>query len=55
MSVTITDVGLAASTSADTAWRRAQAAAARMLGPDAAMMLDQWLGLDAATPVDGSD
>jgi DNA-binding MarR family transcriptional regulator len=50
MSVTITDAGVAAFTSADTAWRRAQADAARMLGPDAAPVLDQWLGLDAATP-----
>jgi DNA-binding MarR family transcriptional regulator len=50
MSVTITDAGLAAFTSAGTAWRRAQADAARMLGPDAAQVLDQWLGVDAATP-----
>ena len=49
MSVTITDAGITAFTSAGTAWRRAQADAARMLGPDAAPMLDQWLGLDAAT------
>jgi DNA-binding MarR family transcriptional regulator len=49
MSVTITDAGIAAFTSADTAWRRAQADAARMLGPDAASTLDQWLGPDAAT------
>ena len=49
MSVTITDAGRAAFTSADTAWRRAQADAARMLGPDAASTLDQWLGPDAAT------
>ena len=55
MSVTITDAGRAAFTSAVTAWRRAQADAARMLGPDAAPMLDQWLGLDAATPASGSD
>jgi DNA-binding MarR family transcriptional regulator len=55
MSVTITDVGIAAFTGAGTAWRRAQADAARMLGPDAAPMLDQWLGLDAATPASGSD
>ena len=55
MSVTITDVGIAAFTSAGTAWRRAQADAARMLGPDAASMLNQWLGLAAATPVSGSD
>jgi DNA-binding MarR family transcriptional regulator len=50
MSVTVTDAGLAAFASAGTAWRRAQADAARMLGPDAAPVLDQWLGLDAATP-----
>jgi DNA-binding MarR family transcriptional regulator len=50
MSVTITDAGRTAFTSAGTAWRRAQADAARMLGPDAAPVLDQWLGLDAATP-----
>ncbi len=55
MSVTITDAGIAAFTSAGTAWRRAQADAARMLGPDAAPMLDQWLGSDAATPASGSD
>src|SRR4029077_1632764 len=59
MSVTITDAGIAAFTSAGTAWRRAQADAARMLGPDAAPMLDQWLdqwpGLDAATPASGSN
>jgi DNA-binding MarR family transcriptional regulator len=55
MSVTITGAGIAAFTSAGTAWRRAQADAARMLGPDAAPMLDQWLGLDAATPASGSD
>ena len=42
-------------TGASTAWRRAQADAARMLGPDAAPILDQWLGLDAATPASGSD
>jgi DNA-binding MarR family transcriptional regulator len=55
MSVTITDAGIAAFTRAGTAWRRAQADAARMLGPDAASMLDQWLGLAAATPASGSD
>ncbi len=55
MSVTITEAGLTAFTSAGTAWRRAQADAARMLGPDAAPMFDQWLGLGAATPADGSD
>lgn len=46
--MTITDGGLAAFTSASTTGRRAQADAARMLGPDAALTLDQWLGLDAA-------
>jgi DNA-binding MarR family transcriptional regulator len=50
MSVTITGAGTAAFTGAGTAWRRAQADAARMLGPDAAPILDQWLGPDAATP-----
>ena len=55
MSVTITDAGMTAFTSAGTAWRRAQADATRMLGPDAAPVLDQWLGLDAATPASGSD
>lgn len=48
MSVTISDAGRAALTSTDTVWRRAQAAAAEMLGPDAAPKIDQWLGLDAA-------
>ena len=48
MSVTITDAGRAAFTGASAAWRRAQADAAKMLGPGAASMLDQWLGLDAA-------
>jgi DNA-binding MarR family transcriptional regulator len=55
MAVTITDAGLTAFTGASTAWRRAQAGAARMLGPDAAPILDQWLGLDATTPASGSD
>jgi DNA-binding MarR family transcriptional regulator len=55
MSVTITDAGVTAFTSAATAWRSAQADAARMLGPDAAPMLDRWLGLDAATPASGTD
>jgi DNA-binding MarR family transcriptional regulator len=50
MSVTITDAGRAAFTSAVTAWRRAQADAAKMLGQDAAPMLDQWLGLHTTTP-----
>ncbi len=55
MSVTTTDAGRAAFTSAGTAWRRAQAGAARMLGPDAAAMLDQWLGPDPANPASGCD
>ena len=55
MSVTITGAGRAAFTGASTAWRRAQADAATMLGPDAASMLDEWLGLDAAQPASGSD
>lgn len=55
MSVTITDAGIAAFTRAGSGWRHAQADAARMLGPDAAPMLDQWLGLGAATPASRSD
>ena len=55
MSVTITSAGIAAFTGADTAWRRAQADAARMLGPDAASTLDQWLGSAAATPASRGD
>jgi DNA-binding MarR family transcriptional regulator len=55
MSVTITDAGTAAFTSADTAWRRAQADATRMLGPDATPVLDHWLGSAAATPASRSD
>ena len=54
MAVTITDAGTAAFTGAVTAWRRAQADAAKMLGPDAAPMLDQWLGLDTAPPASAS-
>jgi DNA-binding MarR family transcriptional regulator len=50
MSVTITAAGRAAFTVASTAWRRAQADAANMLGPDAASVLDQWLGMDPAQP-----
>jgi DNA-binding MarR family transcriptional regulator len=45
MSVTITGTGIAAFTSASTAWRRAQTTAARILGPDATSVLDQWLDL----------
>lgn len=55
MSVTITDAGIAAFASASAAWRRAQANAARMLGPDAASTLDHWLGVNAATPASRSD
>ena len=55
MSVTITGAGRAAFAGASTAWRRAQADAATMLGPDASSMLDHWLGLDAAQPASGSD
>ena len=55
MSVTITDAGIAVFTGAGSAWRRAQADAARMLGPDATPILDRWLGLDAATPASQSD
>jgi DNA-binding MarR family transcriptional regulator len=55
MSVTITDAGITAFTSAGMAWRRAQADAARMLGPDAAPMLNQWLRLATATLASGSD
>jgi DNA-binding MarR family transcriptional regulator len=55
MSVTITDAGVAAFTSADSAWRRAQADAERMLGPDAAPTLDHWLGSAAATLASRSD
>ena len=55
MSVTITDAGVAVFTGAGTAWRRAQADAASMLGSDAASTLDQWLGSDAATPVSRGD
>jgi len=50
MSVTITDAGLAAFTSASTAWRSAQTTAAEILGSAASSMLDQWLGLDADEP-----
>ena len=45
MSVTITGTGVAAFTSASTAWRSAQTSAARILGPDATSVLDQWLDL----------
>ena len=45
MSVTITDTGVAAFTRASTAWRSAQTTAARILGPDAIPVLDQWLDL----------
>jgi DNA-binding MarR family transcriptional regulator len=45
MSVTITGTGVAAFTRASTAWRSAQTTAARILGPDATSVLDQWLDL----------
>jgi DNA-binding MarR family transcriptional regulator len=48
MSVTISEAGTVALTSTGTVWRRAQADAAEMLGPDAAPKLDEWLGLDSA-------
>jgi DNA-binding MarR family transcriptional regulator len=44
-SVTITGSGVAAFTSASTAWRSAQTSAAAMLGPAVASTLDQWLDL----------
>jgi hypothetical protein len=50
MSVSITDTGRATFTSANTAWRSAQAGAAKMLGPAAAATLDQWLGLNPEMP-----
>jgi DNA-binding MarR family transcriptional regulator len=55
MSVIITDTGIAAFTSASTAWRSAQTSAATMLGPAAASTLDQWLDLHAEMPASGSD
>jgi DNA-binding MarR family transcriptional regulator len=55
MSVTITDTGLTAFTSASTAWRNAQTSAAALLGPFAATTLDQWLDLHAETPAGRSD
>jgi DNA-binding MarR family transcriptional regulator len=55
MSVSITAAGIAAFTSASTAWRSAQAGAAKILGPAAASTLDQWLGLDAEMPPGRSD
>jgi DNA-binding MarR family transcriptional regulator len=54
MSVTVTETGVAAFTSASTAWRSAQTSAARMLGPAAASTLDQWLDLHAEM-ASGSD
>lgn len=44
MSVTITDAGVAVFAGAGAAWRRAQADMAGMLGPEAAAILDTWLG-----------
>ena len=52
MSVAITDAGRAAFAGADAAWRRAQAEATRMLGPDAAALLDQWLRVETPAPQD---
>jgi DNA-binding MarR family transcriptional regulator len=52
MSVTVSDTGAAAFTSASTAWRSAQTNAATMLGPAAASILDQWLGLYPEVPRD---
>jgi DNA-binding MarR family transcriptional regulator len=49
MSVTITDTGVSAFTSASTAWHSAQTSAAAMLGPTAASTLDQWLDRHAET------
>jgi DNA-binding MarR family transcriptional regulator len=46
MSVAITEAGVAAFTRAGSAWRRAQADAVKMLGPDVAPTLNGWLGLD---------
>jgi DNA-binding MarR family transcriptional regulator len=54
MSVTVTDTGVTAFTSASTAWRSAQTSAAGMLGPAAASVLDQWLDLHAEM-ASGSD
>ena len=54
MSATITDTGVAAFTSASTAWRGAQTRASAMLGPAAASKLDQWLDLYAAISARGS-
>jgi DNA-binding MarR family transcriptional regulator len=50
MSVTVADAGVAAFTSASTAWHSAQATAVAMLGPTAASILDQWLDLNAEVP-----
>ena len=55
MSVAIADAGIAAFTSASTAWRSAQTSAATMLGPAAASILDQWLDVHAEMPAIGSD
>jgi len=55
MSVTIAAPGVAAFTSASTAWRSAQTSAATMLGPAAASILDRWLDVHAEMPASGSD
>lgn len=54
MSVAVTSTGTAAFTSAITAWRSAQTTAARMLGPGATPVLDQWLEIDTEI-ASGSD
>jgi DNA-binding MarR family transcriptional regulator len=55
MTVTIANNGIAAFTSASTAWRNAQTSAATMLGPAAAATLDQWLDGHPETPTSGDD
>ncbi|MGW7008371.1 MarR family winged helix-turn-helix transcriptional regulator [Streptomyces sp. NPDC054933] len=55
MSVTITEAGVAAFARAGSAWRRAQADAVKMLGPDAVTTLNQWLGLNTPSPASESD
>jgi DNA-binding MarR family transcriptional regulator len=55
MSVTVTDTGVVAFTSANTAWRDAQTSAAAILGPTATSMLDQWLDLHTETPARRND
>jgi DNA-binding MarR family transcriptional regulator len=50
MAVTIAGGGLAAYTSASNAWHGAQSATAKMLGPTAVSILDQWIDLGAELP-----